>query len=159
MQRSPVNFTSSLCAVLCAMVAVLAGCSKPEHRVTLASAEEYEKLLVEEMQKEAGGLAPYADEGDGSIRVNGNVHTRAFAYLLPSATFPPDKFYSSASAALNTWWLRDAMERHYTMKSNGGRLTQFEMQYGSEHSQAVIQCFAYPEGNKTRVRILMVVIE
>lgn len=131
-------------------VLLLAGCFKPERPATLASAESFTKSLVEQL-RQSGAVE---ESGGGSGRVD-NVYTRDFSRLLPAESFPPDRLYDAAKAALVNWGEYDT----YSTRGSGGGSVRFHLHYGGTRSHAFIDVFAYPERDKTRVDILIRVVE
>jgi len=131
-------------------VLLLAGCVKPERPATLASAESFTKSLVEQFRQ--SGVVEEWGGGGGQA---GNVYTRDFSRLLPAESFPPNRLYAAAQAALVKWGEYDT----YSTRGSGGGSSRFHLHYGGSRSHAFIDVFAYPERDKTRVDFQIRVVE
>jgi hypothetical protein len=129
---------------------LLAGCVKPAPPVTFASAENFTKLLLEQLGQ-SGAVEEFGDAG-GQV---GNAHTRAFSRLLPAESFPPDRLFDAAKAAMNKWGAFDT----FSKRGTGGGGNRFTMHFGTGGPHAFINVVAYPERDKTRVDFFIGVVE
>jgi hypothetical protein len=137
-------------ALLLVPLSLLVGCVKSEPQATIASAENFHTLFVDQLRRSV------AVKEFGSGRSDtGNVHAREFGYLLPPDAFPPDKVYDAAASALEKWGQFDT----FPARGKGGGLHLFSMSYGTGRSHAFVDIVAHRWVDWTRVAVYIRVFE
>jgi hypothetical protein len=140
--------------LLIVATALQIGCSKPERgperEATYASAQRFNELLLAEL-KSSGPVEVVGPNGGET----GNVYAWTYTYLLSPTDFMPERLYDTGKAVMTKWGDYDS----FSARGTGSGRGSFRLHYGSHRTHAFVDAVAFPEGDKTRVDLMLRAIE
>ena len=129
---------------------LLAGCRPSGRQATLVSSESFAEAVSKRLDTK--GVVEHSPAGSGRA---GNAFDRDFTHSISASSFSPDALYELAKDAMGDW----GQHGSFSTRGHSGGGNRFSIHYGTNTSHAFIDIIAYPDKDRTRIDVLIRVLE